>query len=127
MEQSRRIVLQAMDMLPDGPHILQDPRYTLPPKDLVYNTMEGLINHFKIVMHGVSPPKGEIYSSTEGGNGELGFYIVSDGSPRAYRVRIRPPCFANYTAFPRMIRGQMLADAVAALGSVNVIAGELDR
>ena len=127
MEQSRRIVLQALQMLPDGPHILQDPRYTLPPKDLVYNTMEGLINHFKIVMHGVSPPKGEIYSPTEGGNGELGFYIVSDGSPRAYRVRIRPPCFANYTAFPRMIRGQMLADAVAALGSVNVIAGELDR
>lgn len=127
MEQSRRIVLQALDRMPGGPHMLQDPRFTLPPKDLVYNTMEGLINHFKIVMHGVSPPKGEVYSATEGGNGELGFYIVSDGSPKAYRVRIRPPCFANYSAFPTMIRGQMLADAVAALGSVNVIAGELDR
>lgn len=127
MEQSRRIVLQALERMPGGPHMLQDPRFTLPPKDLVYNTMEGLINHFKIVMHGVSPPKGEVYSATEGGNGELGFYIVSDGSPKAYRVRIRPPCFANYSAFPTMIRGQMLADAVAALGSVNVIAGELDR
>lgn len=127
MEQSRRIVLQALDGLPDGPHILQDPRYVMPPKDLVYNTMEGLINHFKIVMHGVSPDKGEVYSATEGGNGELGFYIVSDGTPKAYRVRIRPPCFANYSAFPTMIRGRMLADAIAALGSVNVIAGELDR
>ena len=127
IEQSRRIVLQALDRLPDGPHILQDPRYTMPPKDLVYNTMEGLINHFKIVMHGVSPPVGEVYSATEGGNGELGFYIVSDGGPKAWRVRIRPPCFANYSAFPTMIRGSMLADAVAALGSVNVIAGELDR
>lgn len=127
MEQSRRIVLQALDRLPDGPHILQDPRYVLPPKDLVYNTMEGLINHFKIVMHGVAPPVGEVYSSTEGGNGELGFYIVSDGTAKPWRVRIRPPCFANYTAFPHMIRGQMLADSVAALGSINVIAGELDR
>ncbi len=99
----------------------------LPPKDLVYNTMEGLIAHFKVVMHGVDPPKGDFYSATEGGNGELGFYIVSDGGPKAYRVRVRPPCFANYSAFPHMIRGQMLADAVAGLGSINVIAGELDR
>ena len=127
MEQSRRIVLQALDRIPDGPFILDDPTLVKPPKDLVYNTMEGLIAHFKIVMHGVRPPKGEVYSSTEGGNGELGFYIVSDGSPSAWRVRIRPPCFANYSAFPHMIRGAMLADAVAALGSVNVIAGELDR
>ncbi len=125
--QSRSIILQALERLPDGPHILQDPRYVMPPKDLVYNTMEGLINHFKIVMHGVSPPVGEVYSPTEGGNGEIGFYIVSDGTPKAWRVRIRPPCFANYSAFPTMIRGEMLADAVAALGSVNVIAGELDR
>lgn len=127
MEQSRRIILQALDKLPDGPHILDDPAFVLPPKDLVYNTMEGLISHFKIVMHGVSPKRGEFYSATEGGNGELGFYVVSDGSPKAYRVRVRPPCFANYSAFPHMIRGQMLADAVAGLGSMNVIAGELDR
>jgi NADH-quinone oxidoreductase subunit C/D len=127
MEQSRRIVIQAVEKLPGGPHILEDSPYVLPPKDLVYNTMEGLIAHFKVVMHGASPPRGEFYSATEGGNGELGFYIVSDAGPKAYRVRVRPPCFANYSAFPGMIRGQMLADAVAGLGSINVIAGELDR
>jgi NADH-quinone oxidoreductase subunit C/D len=127
MEQSLRIILQAAERLPGGPHILEDSPYVLPPKDLVYNTMEGLIAHFKVVMHGVDPPKGDFYSATEGGNGELGFYIVSDGGPKAYRVRVRPPCFANYSAFPNMIKGQMLADAVAGLGSINVIAGELDR
>lgn len=127
MEQSRRIVIQALDGLPEGDFILDDPKITLPPKDLVYNTMEGLIRHFKLVMHGVSPPRGEIYSATEGGNGELGYYIISDGTPKAWRVRVRPPCFANYSAFPKMIQGSMVADLVAALGSVNVIAGELDR
>ena len=127
MEQSRRLVIQALDGLPEGPFIIDDPKVTLPPKDLVYNTMEGLIRHFKLVMHGVSPDRGEIYSATEGGNGELGFYIVSDGSPKAWRVRIRPPCFANYSAFPKMVNGSMLADLVAGLGSINVIAGELDR
>ena len=127
MAQSRRIILQALDTIPDGPVIVDNPAIIKPSKDEVYNTMEGLISHFKIVMHGVSPDVGEIYSATEGGNGELGYYIVSDGSPRAYRLRVRPPCFANYSAFPKMIEGQMLADAVAALGSVNVIAGELDR
>jgi NADH-quinone oxidoreductase subunit C/D len=127
LEQSRSLVLQALDGLPEGPFILDDPKITLPPKDLVYNTMEGLIRHFKLVMHGVSPDRGEIYSATEGGNGELGFYIVSDGTPKAWRVRIRPPCFANYSAFPKMVNGSMIADLVAGLGSMNVIAGELDR
>ena len=127
LEQSRRIILQAVDRLPDGPVLMDHPEIALPPKDKVYNTMEGLIHHFKLVMHGVSPDAGEIYSATEGANGELGFYIVSDGSPQAYRVRIRPPCFANYTAFPKMINGGQLADVAAALGSINVIAGELDR
>jgi len=79
------------------------------------------------VMHGVKPPLGEIYSATEGGNGEIGYYIVSDGSPNAWRVRIRPPCFANYSVFPKIIQGGMVADAIAALGSINIIAGELDR
>lgn len=127
LEQSRRIILQALDRLPDGPHILEDARFVKPAKDLVYNTMEGLIAHFKHVMHGVSPPRGEFYSCTEGGNGELGFYIVSDGSPNAWRARVRAPCFANFSIFPYIIRGQMLADAVSTLGSINVIAGELDR
>jgi NADH:ubiquinone oxidoreductase subunit D len=107
--------------------MVEDHLVALPNKDKVYNTMEGLINHFKLVMHGIRPPRDEIYSATEGGNGEVGFYIVSDGSPTAFRCRIRPPCFANYSVFPKMITGSMVADAVAALGSINVIAGELDR
>lgn len=127
MEQSRRIVLQAIDSIPSGPFLVQDHAIAMPPKGHVYNQMEALINHFKLVMHGISPPRAEIYSATEGGNGELGFYIVSDGSPQAWRVRIRPPCFANYTAFPQLINGTLVADVAAILGSVNVIAGELDR
>ncbi|RME22704.1 MAG: NADH dehydrogenase (quinone) subunit D [Deltaproteobacteria bacterium] len=127
MEQSRRIILQAIDSIPDGPVMVDDPKVALPHKDLVYNTMEGLINHFKLVMHGTDVPAGEYYSATEGSNGELGFYIISDGGPKPYRVRIRPPCFMNYSAFPSMINGSMVADLVAALGSINVIAGELDR
>lgn len=127
MEQSRRIILQALDKMPGGPVMVEDHLVALPPKDKVYNTMEGLINHFKLIMHGIRPPRGEVYSATEGGNGEVGFYIVSDGGPVPWRVRIRPPCFANYSTFPKVITGQMVGDAVAALGSINVIAGELDR
>jgi NADH-quinone oxidoreductase subunit C/D len=127
MEESRKIILQALDKLPDGPHLVDDHLVVLPEKDKVYNQMEALINHFKLVMHGVRPPKGEIYSFTESPNGELGFYIISDGSPRAWRVRVRPPCFANYSAFPQMLQGAMVADVAAALGSINIIAGELDR
>jgi NADH:ubiquinone oxidoreductase subunit D len=127
MEESRKIVLQAVDAIQDGPVMVTDHLVALPPKDKVYNTMEGLINHFKLIMHGIRPPRGEFYSATEGGNGELGYYIVSDGGPSAWRVRIRPPCFANYSVFPKIITGQLVADAVASLGSINVIAGELDR
>jgi NADH:ubiquinone oxidoreductase subunit D len=127
MEQSLSIIRQAVNSIPSGPVMVEDHFVALPPKDKVYNTMEGLINHFKLVMHGIRPPKGEIYSVTEGGNGELGFYIVSDGGPNAWRVRVRPPCFANYSVFPKIITGGMVADAVAALGSINIIAGELDR
>lgn len=127
MEESRKIVLQAIDSIPDGPVMVEDHLVAMPPKDKVYNTMEGLINHFKLVMHGIRPPRGELYSVTEGGNGELGYYIVSDGGPAAWRVRIRPPCFASYSCFPKIVTGQMVADAVATLGTINIIAGELDR
>jgi NADH-quinone oxidoreductase subunit C/D len=127
IEQSRRIILQAAESLPGGAWMVEDHLVALPEKDQVYNSMEALINHFKLVMHGIIPPRGEVYSPTEGGNGELGFYIVSDGSPIAWRVRIRPPCFANYSAFPRMANGGLLSDVAATLGSINVIAGELDR
>jgi len=127
MEQSRRIILQAADKMPDGLFVSDDTRISLPEKDKVYNTMEGLISHFKLIMHGIPVDAGEVYSVTEGGNGELGFYIVSDGGPNAYRVRVRPPCFANYSVFPHIIVGSQVADIAAALGSINIIAGELDR
>ena len=127
MYESCKIIHQAIASIPGGPVMVSDHLVALPAKDKVYNTMEGLINHFKLIMHGIRPPPGEIYSATEGGNGEIGFYIVSDGGPKAWRVRIRPPCFANYSVFPKIIQGQMVADAVAALGSINIIAGELDR
>ena len=89
--------------------------------------MESLIWHFKLIMEGMKVPAGEVYGFTEGANGELGFYIVSDGGGKPYRIKVRPPCFAIFQAYPHMLEGQMVADAVAILGSMNVIAGELDR
>jgi NADH:ubiquinone oxidoreductase subunit D len=127
MRQSLRIIAQAIENLPAGPVMTDDRRVALPPKQGVYTNIEDLMNHFKLVMHGILPPVGEIYSYTEAANGELGFYIVSDGTKRPYRIKVRPPCFAIYQAYPEMTRGLMLADAVAILGSLNIIAGELDR
>ena len=128
MRQSLRILQQAIDRgLPPGPVMVDNPYVALPPKAKVYNEMESLIYHFKLIMHGIQPPVGETYFQVEGGNGELGFYIVSDGTKNPYRVRCRPPCFAIYQAFAQMITGQTIPDAVAALGSLNIIAGELDH
>ena len=127
MRQSLRIVEQAIENLPEGPVQIDDRRITLPPKLGVYNNIEDLMNHFKLVMHGIQPPPGEVYGYTEAGNGELGFYIVSDGSMRPWRVHCRGTCFPIFSAFPRLIEGGMVADAVAALGSFNIVAGELDR
>ncbi len=127
MRQSLKIVKQALKKLEPGPVMVDDPRIALPPKSEVYNTMEGLIYNFEKVMFGLKVPKGEYYGFTEGANGEVGYYIVSDGSTKPYRVRVRPPCFAIYQAFPKMMVGSLIADAVAVLGSLNIIAGELDR
>lgn len=128
VRQSCRILEQAIARLPDdGPINVDDPRIILPEKDEVYTTIEATIAHFKLVMEGVKPPKGAVYSYTEGGNGELGFYIVSDGSGTPYRVRCRPPCFLNLKAAEDMIRGNMIADVVPIFGSVNMIGGECDR
>ncbi len=104
-------------------------RVSLPPKEDTYGNIEGLMNHFKLVMfgHGVRPPEGEVYFPVEGANGELGFYVVSDGAERAYRVRVRPPCFAIMSALPTLLIGDMMADMVPTFGSVNMIGGELDR
>ena len=104
-------------------------RVFLPPKEDTYGNIEGLMQHFKLTMfgHGVRPPKGEVYFPVEGANGELGFYVVSDGSDKAYRVHVRAPCFTIMNALPRLIVGGMMADMVPTFGSVNMIGGELDR
>jgi NADH-quinone oxidoreductase subunit C/D len=127
MKQSLRIIEQAVENLPEGPYQIDDRRITLPPKHGVYTNIEDLMNHFKLVMHGIQPPPGEVYGYTEAGNGELGFYIVSDGSLRPWRCHARGTCFPIFSAFPRLIEGGMVADAVASLGSLNIVAGELDR
>lgn len=177
MEQSMRIVEQALDQIPGGPVLLDvegnvmpaedmvdqaklgctqglltktaafDPtlegahkstylqiespnkRVVLPPKEDTYGNIEGLMNHFKMVMdgHGIRPPKGEVYFPVEGANGELGFYVVSDGTGKPYRVRVRPPCFVIMAALPLMLNGGTMADIVPTFGSANMIGGELDR
>ncbi|HEV7920247.1 MAG TPA: NADH dehydrogenase (quinone) subunit D [Thermoanaerobaculia bacterium] len=128
MRQSLRIIQQAIDRgLPAGPVMVDNPYVALPPKEKVYNEMESLIYHFKLIMHGIQPPVGETYFQVEGGNGEVGFYVVSDGTKNPYRVRVRPPCFPIFEAYSQMITGQTIPDAIAALGSLNIIAGELDH
>jgi NADH-quinone oxidoreductase subunit D len=128
MRQSARIIAQALDQMPDeGPIDIDDPRVVLPPKEDVYTTIEATIQHFKIVMEGIKVPAGECYSYTEGGNGELGFYIVSDGSGTPYRVRIRPPCFASVQGLGQLITGLMIPDVVPTFGSLNMIGGECDH
>jgi NADH-quinone oxidoreductase subunit C/D len=127
IRQSLRIVEQALEKLPPGPVITDDKRVALPPKSEVYSNIEALMNHFKLVYDGILPPPGEVYGYTEAANGELGYYVVSEGRKHPWRVKVRPPCFNIYQAFPDMIRGGMLADAVAIIGGLNVIAGELDR
>jgi NADH-quinone oxidoreductase subunit D len=106
-----------------------DKRVVLPPKENTYGSIEGLMNHFMLIMegHGIRPPKGEAYFAVEGANGELGFYVVSDGGDRPYRVRCRPPCLPPLAALPRMIENQMIGDLIPTFGSVNMIGGELDR
>jgi NADH-quinone oxidoreductase subunit C/D len=127
IRQSLRIIEQAVDKLPKGPVIVNDRKVALPPKDEVYTNIESLMNHFKLVYDGILPPPGEVYGYTEAANGELGFYIVSDGKKCPWRVKVRPPCYNIYQAFPQMIKGGPLADAVAIIGGLNIIAGELDR
>ncbi len=125
--QSVRIIEQALDKLPGGPVDTDRNRFVLPPKQEVYRDIEPLMNHFMLVMFGTPVPPGETYDSFEVPNGELGFYIISDGSGKPYRVRVRPPCFYLYQAYPEIIEGSMVADMAAVLGSLNVVAGELDR
>lgn len=124
--ESLRIIKQALDNMPQGKFYAEVPEFYLPPKDDVYNKMEALIWHFKIVMGETDVPKGEVYHCVEGGNGELGFYLISDGGRAPFRLHFRRPCFIYYQAFTEMIKGGMLSDAILTLSSMNVIAGELD-
>ena len=128
IRQSKRIILQCLDrMADDGPVNCDDPRIMLPEKYDVYTTIEATIQHFKLVMEGAKVPKGECYSYTEGGNGELGFYLVSDGSGTPHRVRIRPPCFAIVQGLEKLITHRMLSDIIPTFGSLNMIGGECDH
>jgi NADH-quinone oxidoreductase subunit D len=128
VRQSRRIIEQALAKMPDdGPVNVDDPRYVLPDKREVYTTIEATIQHFKLIMEGAKVPKGEVYSYTEGGNGELGYYLVSDGTGTPYRVRIRPPCFSIVGGLGKLITGRMLSDVVPTFGSLNMIGGECDH
>lgn len=127
MRQSAKIIEQALARIPPGPVISGDPKIALPPKERVYGSIEGLMNHFMLLIDGIKPPKGEVYGAIEAANGELGFYIVSDGEQRPYRIHCRPPCFPLCSAFVTLAEGGMIADAIAVLGSLNIIVGELDR
>ena len=124
--QSLRIIKQALENLPEGPYHADAPHYYLPAKQEVYKNMEALIYHFKIIMGEIEAPVGEVYHSVEGGNGELGFYLISDGGRTPYRLHFRRPCFIYYQAYPEMAVGTTLSDAIVILSSMNVIAGELD-
>lgn len=126
MWESLSIIKQAMANMPDGPFHADVPEFYLPPKEEVYNNMEALIYHFKIVMGESDVPKGEVYHAVEGGNGELGFYLISDGGRCAYRLHFRRPSFIYYQAYPEIIKGSLLSDAILTLSAMNVIAGELD-
>ncbi len=128
IRQSLGIIRQLLDRgMPAGPHVVDDPHVALPSKEACYNQMESMIYHFKLIMDGIRVPAGECYVPTEGANGELGFYIVSDGGPKPYRLKVRPPCFPIFSAFSWLMQGHSVSDVIATIGGLNVIAGELDR
>jgi NADH-quinone oxidoreductase subunit D len=130
MKQSRLIIKQLINNIPGGPvNVSPEGKEVLPPKDQVYSSIEGLIQHFELIMtnRGFEAPRGEVYNCIESGNGELGYYIVSAGENVPWRVRTRPPCYINYQTLPKLIEGHMISDIVAVVGSINVIAAELDR
>jgi len=127
INESLKIIRQAMKRIPDGEINVSDKRIILPDKNCVYGGIEGMMNQFKLVIDGVKVPEGEHYGSFEAANGELGFYIVSDGSGTPYKVKVRPPSFYHMSAYPKIIENYQVADAIMTLGSLNIIAGEMDR
>ncbi|RJR39755.1 MAG: NADH dehydrogenase (quinone) subunit D [Deltaproteobacteria bacterium] len=130
MLQANRIVKQVLERLPDlppGDIKAKDPRVSLPPKDAVYNDIAGLINHFKLIQEGIKPPVGEVYQCIEAPKGEMGFYIVSDGSPQPFRLKIRGPSFVNLSAMDKLARGRLLADSIALIGTMDIVLADVDR
>jgi len=127
MRESCKIIHQALDKLQPGPILADVPKVVLPPKQDTVNTIEGLIHHFKIISEGFKPEKGEVYVGVENPKGEVGFYLVSDGSPRPHRMKIRPASFINLQALPKMVEGSMIADVVAVIGTLDIVLGEIDR
>ena len=127
IEESVKIVRQALKRLTPGPVDIVDPRIRVPAHKLAYQDMEGLIGRFKSVYEGIRVPEGEYYCGSECANGELGFTIVSDGSGHPYRIKVRPPCLTQFAAFHELVEGGQLADSMAVLSGLNIIAGELDR
>ena len=131
MREASKIAKQAIRRIRElgekGPYRVHDHKYVLPPKEEVKTSMEALIHHFKIVAHGFFPPAGEAYAAVEAPKGELGFWFVSDGSPRPWRMKVRGPSFVNLQALPLLVRGGLIADVIAAIGSIDIVLGEVDR
>lgn len=127
MRESLKIIEQVLRTLPDGPYNAEDPKIVLPPKERVFSDMEALIHHFILVTRGFPVPAGEVYASIESPKGELGYHIVSDGSEKPHRVRVRPPSFYNLFVLPHLVEGKMVADTVANIGSLDIVLGEIDR
>lgn len=127
MRQSIKICRQALAQIPEGDFISKDPRVALPPKRETYNTIEGMIRHFKHIMDGIRVPPGESYAAVEGGNGELGFFIVADGSGRPYKCYCRAPAFVNLQTITPTLKGSLISDIVPVFGMINMIGGECDK
>ncbi len=127
MRQSLRIIRQTLDRLAPGPVLADEPKVCLPAKKDVVGSIEGLIHHFKIVSEGFKPEPGEIYQAIEAPKGELGYYLISDGSSKPFRMKIRPPSFVNLQALPQMVEGKLLADVIAIIGTLDIVLGEIDR
>jgi len=127
MRQSNEIVRQVLDKMPGGAVTVDDPRVVFPPKPRVEESIEALIHHFHIASEGFPVPRGEVYASIESPKGELGFYLISDGTNKPWRFRVRPPSFINLSALPTMIRGKLISDVVAIIGSIDIVLAEVDR
>ena len=127
LRESQKRVVQALDGLPEGPVKADAPKVVLPDREKMKTQMEALIYHFKIVTEGFAVPPGEVYSAVESPRGEMGYYIVSDGTAKPYRVHMRSPSFANLQVLQKMCEGRLIADVVAAIGSIDIVLGDVDR